>query len=76
MSGNPGSHQGRASRIPEDVPQARAAPDASTDLRPGEDVTLELDAELIVWFEENEDDPGAAINAALREHMERRRSAI
>lgn len=73
MSGNPESNQKRASRIPEDNARAGATPDLDISLRPGENVTLELDAEIIAWFKEQEDDHETAINAALRDYIERRR---
>ncbi len=41
----------------------------------GEDVTLELDADLIAWFTEKEDNREIAINAASREHVARQRRA-
>jgi uncharacterized protein (DUF4415 family) len=37
-----------------------------------EDVTLELDADIIAWFKGQEDDHETAINAALREHVQQR----
>lgn len=40
-----------------------------------EEITLEIDASIMAWFRQHEDDPEAAINAALREHMERERRA-
>lgn len=41
----------------------------------GEDVTLELDADVIAWSTQQEDNREMAINAASREHVERRRRA-
>lgn len=73
MPDNPGSNQERTSRSAEDVTQSSDAPDPDSDLCPGEDITLELDADVIAWFKENEDDLDTAINAALREHMEQER---
>lgn len=75
MSGNPGSNQKRASPNAESVAQAGATPDPDTDPRPVEDVTLDLDAGIIAWFKEQEDDHETAINAALRDYIERRRGA-
>jgi len=78
MPDNPESGQANQDRSPrtgEDVAQAGAAPGPDTDLRSGEEVTLELDAGVIAWFKEQDDDYETAINVALRQHMERRRSA-
>lgn len=40
-----------------------------------EQVTLRIDADLLAWFKQNEDKYQTAINAALREHVERQRQA-
>lgn len=40
-----------------------------------EQVTLRIDADVIAWFKANEDKYQTAINAALREHIERQRQA-
>ena len=40
-----------------------------------EQVTLRIDADVIAWFRQNEDKYQTAINAALREHVERQRQA-
>lgn len=40
-----------------------------------EQVTLRIDADVIAWFKQNEDKYQTAINAALREHVERQRQA-
>lgn len=55
--------------------QAGATPDPDIGLRPGKEVTLDLDAGIITWFKVQEDDHEAAINAALRDYIERRRGA-
>jgi len=39
---------------------------------PDGQVMLPIDRELAIWFRETDDDYLAAINAVLREHMERR----
>jgi uncharacterized protein (DUF4415 family) len=40
-----------------------------------EQITLELDADVIAWFKQNETKYQTAINAALREHVARKRRA-
>jgi uncharacterized protein (DUF4415 family) len=40
-----------------------------------EQVTLRIDADLLAWFRQNEDKYQTAINAALREHVDRQRQA-
>lgn len=41
--------------------------------RPRKDqITLRLDADILDWFRRNEDQYQTAINAALREHVQRR----
>lgn len=40
-----------------------------------EQVTLRIDADVIAWFRQNEERYQTAINAALREHVERQRQA-
>lgn len=40
--------------------------------RSGEEITLELDADVIEWFKQHENDYETAINAALRKHVESR----
>lgn len=40
-----------------------------------EQITLRLDADVIAWFKQNEAKYQTAINAALREHVARRRRA-
>lgn len=40
-----------------------------------EQVTLRIDADVIAWFRQNEDKYQTAINAALREHVDRQRQA-
>lgn len=41
--------------------------------RSGEEITLELDADIVGCFERHDDDLDHANNAALREHAERQR---
>ena len=40
-----------------------------------EQVTLRIDADVLAWFRQHEDKYQTAINAALREHVERQRQA-
>ncbi len=40
-----------------------------------EQVTLRIDADVIAWFKENEDKYQTAINATLRQYVDRQRQA-
>ncbi len=62
------------SDIPETTPEQWAQAERGKFYRPVKDqVTLRLDRDVLHWFKLSHEQYQTAINAALREHMERHR---
>ncbi len=64
------------SDIPQTTPEQWAQATPNRFYRPvKEQVTLQVDRDVLAWFRDTEETYQTAINAALRDHMERHRKS-